>query len=150
MGWVVNTTPSRSLPPGKTRYPLYRRLGRPKGRSGQVRIIFLPPGFGPRTVHPIASRYTDWGIPPPITRACSQTTIITTILLFVLHGCETWSLTWREERKLRVFENRVPGRIFGHKWDEVTGEWKKLIDEELNYLYCSPNIVWVKKSRRMN
>jgi len=49
-----------------------------------------------------------------------------------------------------VFENRVPGRIFGHKWDEVTGEWKKLIDEELNYLYCSPNIVWVKKSRRMN
>ena len=52
--------PGRSLPPGKTRYPLYRRLGVPQGRSGQVRKISPPPGFDPRTVQPLASRYTDW------------------------------------------------------------------------------------------
>ena len=62
---------------------------------------------------------------------------------------ETWSLTLREERKLRVFENRVLRRIFGPKRDGVIGEWRKLHNEELNDLYCSPNIVRVTKSRRM-
>jgi len=51
--------PGRSLPPGKTRYPLYGRLGGPQGRSGQVRKISLPLGFDPRTVQPVASHYTD-------------------------------------------------------------------------------------------
>ena len=67
----------------------------------------------------------------------------------VLYGCETWSLTLREECKLRVFENRVLRRIFGPKRDEVTGEWRKLRNEELNNLYSPPNIVRVMKSRRM-
>jgi hypothetical protein len=67
------------------------------------------------------------------------------ILPVVLYGCGTWSLTLREERGLRVFENRVLRRIFGPKRDEVTGEWRKLHNEELNDLYCSPNIVWVIK-----
>jgi len=71
------------------------------------------------------------------------------ILLLILYGCETWSLTLREERRLRVFENRVLRRIFGPKIDEVTGEWRKLHNKELNNLYCSPNIVRVIKSRRM-
>ena len=66
----------------------------------------------------------------------------------VLYGCETWSLTLREERKLRVFENIVLG-IFGPRKDEVTGEWRRLHNEELNDLYSSPNIVRVIKSRRM-
>jgi hypothetical protein len=66
----------------------------------------------------------------------------------VLYGCETWSLTLREERRLRVFENRVLRRIFGPKRDEVTREWRKLHNEELNDLYCSPSVVWVIKSRR--
>jgi hypothetical protein len=57
----------------------------------------------------------------------------TIILLVVLNGCETWSLTWREERRLKVFENRVLRRIFEPKRDEVTGEWRKLHSEELNY-----------------
>jgi hypothetical protein len=62
---------------------------------------------------------------------------------------ETWSLILREERRLRVFENRVLWRIFGPKRDEVTGEWRKLHNEELNNLYCSPNIVRVIVLRRI-
>jgi len=73
----------------------------------------------------------------------------TIILPVVLYGCETLSLTLREERKLRVFENMVLRRIFGPTRDEVTAEWRRLHNEELNDLYCSPNIVWVIKSRKM-
>jgi hypothetical protein len=62
----------------------------------------------------------------------------TIILPVVLYGCETWSLTLREEHRLRVFENRVLRRIFGLKMDEVTGEWRKLHNEELHILYSSP------------
>jgi hypothetical protein len=68
----------------------------------------------------------------------------TIILPLVLCGCETWSLILREERRLRVFEN-----IIRPKRDEVTGEWGKLHSEELNDLYCSPNIIRECKSRRM-
>ena len=70
----------------------------------------------------------------------------TIILPVVLCGCETWSLTLREERRLSVFENRVLRRIFWPKRDEVTREWRKLHNEELNDLCCSPNIVRVIKS----
>ena len=69
----------------------------------------------------------------------------TTILPVVLYGCETWSLTLREEHRLTVFENRVLRRIFGPKRGGVTGEWVKLHNEELNDLYSSPNIVRVIK-----
>ena len=73
----------------------------------------------------------------------------TIILPIVLYGCETWSLTLQEEKKLRVFEKMVLRRIFGPRRDEVTGEWRRLHNEELNFLYSSPNIVRVIKSRRM-
>jgi hypothetical protein len=73
----------------------------------------------------------------------------TIILPVVLYGCETWSLTLREEHRLRVLENRVLWRVFRPKRDEVTGEWRKLHNEELNDLYPLPNIVRVIKSRRM-
>jgi hypothetical protein len=73
----------------------------------------------------------------------------TIILPVVLYGCETWSLTPREEHRLRVFENRVLRRIFGPKRDEVKGEWSKLHIEELHNLYSSPDIIRQVKSRRM-
>ena len=72
----------------------------------------------------------------------------TIILPSFLYGCKTWSLISREERKLRVFENKVLRRIFGPMRDEVTGEWRRLHNEELNDLYCSPSIVRVIKLRR--
>jgi hypothetical protein len=73
----------------------------------------------------------------------------TIILPVVLYGCETWSLTLREEQRLRVFENRALRRIFRPKRDEATGEWRRLHNEELHDLYSSPNIIRVIKSRRM-
>jgi hypothetical protein len=72
----------------------------------------------------------------------------TIILPVVLYGCETWSLKSRGEHRLRVFENRVLRRIFGSKRDEVTGGWRKLLNEELHGLYSSPSIVSVIKARR--
>ena len=78
-----------------------------------------------------------------------QQVIPVVILPVVLYGCETWSLTLREERRLRVFENRVLRRVFGPKRDEVTGDWRKLHNEELNDMYCSRNIVRVIKSKRI-
>jgi hypothetical protein len=72
----------------------------------------------------------------------------TIILPVVLYGCESWSLTLREECRLRVFENRVLRSIFGPKRDEVTGEWRILHNKELYALYSSPNIIRVIKSRR--
>jgi hypothetical protein len=73
----------------------------------------------------------------------------TIILPVVLYSCETWSPTLREEHRLRVFENRVLRKIFGPKGNEVTGEWRKLHNNELHDLYSSPNIIRIIKSKRM-
>jgi hypothetical protein len=72
--------------------------------------------------------------------------IFKTIILPVV--CETCSLTLREEHRLGVFENRVLRRAFGPKRDEVTGEWRKLHNEELHDLYSSPSIIRIIKARR--
>jgi hypothetical protein len=73
----------------------------------------------------------------------------TVIQPVVLYGCETWSLTLKEENRLRMFDNRVQRRIFEPTRDEVTGEWRKLHNEELHILYSSPNIIRHIKSIRM-
>jgi hypothetical protein len=73
----------------------------------------------------------------------------TIILPVVLYGSEIWSLTLREEHRLRVFENRVLRRIFGPKENEVTGQWRKLHGVELHNIYSSPDIIRHNKSRRM-
>jgi hypothetical protein len=73
----------------------------------------------------------------------------TIILPVVLYECETWSLTVREEYKLRVFENKFLRRIFGPKRDGVTGGWGKVYNVELHNLYSSPSIIRIIKSRRM-
>jgi hypothetical protein len=73
----------------------------------------------------------------------------TIILPVVLYGYGTWSLTLREEHRLRLFENRVLRRIFGPKRDEVTREWRKLLNKELRDLYSLPSIIRITKSKRM-
>jgi hypothetical protein len=73
----------------------------------------------------------------------------TIILPVILYGCQTWSLTLREKRRPRVFENRVLRRRVGLNRNEETGEWRKLHNMEVHDVYCSPIIVWVIKSRRM-
>jgi len=71
----------RSLSTGKTRYPLYRRLGGSQGRSGQVRKISPPPGFDPRNVQPVASRYTDYVTRPPVV------VVVVVVVLVNMHEC---------------------------------------------------------------
>ncbi|KAJ4427892.1 hypothetical protein ANN_23900 [Periplaneta americana] len=73
----------------------------------------------------------------------------TVILPVLLYGCETWTLTLREEHRFRVFENKVLRKIFGAKRDEVTGEWRKLHNTELHAFYSSPDIIRNIKSRRL-
>jgi len=75
--------------------------------------------------------------------------IYITIILPVFYGRETWSLVLREEQRLMMFENGMLMRIFVSKVDEVTGEWRKLHNEELQDLYFSPNIVPVIKTKRI-
>jgi hypothetical protein len=74
----------------------------------------------------------------------------TIILPVVLYGYETFSPTLREEHRLRVFENRVPRRIYGSKGDEMTGVWRKLHNKELHNLYSSSSIIRIIKSKRMS
>ena len=76
-------------------------------------------------------------------------TYTTIILPVVLYGCEIWSLTLREEHRLRVFENEVLRKIFGAKRDEIKGKWRKLHNAELHSLNSSPNIITILKSRRL-
>jgi len=85
---------SCSLPPGKTRYPLYRRLGGPQGWSGQVRKISLPLGFEPRTVQPVASRYTDYATRPTLTEVYTSNCLLVHSENVTLSAIVTSSQEW--------------------------------------------------------
>jgi hypothetical protein len=75
--------------------------------------------------------------------------LYTTIIVPVaVYGCEIWSLILREEHKLTIFEIIVLRRIFGPKWDGVTGGWRKLPNEQVHDLYSSPNVIRIVNSRR--
>jgi hypothetical protein len=78
-----------------------------------------------------------------------KTRIYNIILPAVLYGCETWSLTFLEEHRLRVFENRVLRRIFGPTREEVMGGWRRLHNEELRDFYSSPSIIRMIKSKKI-
>jgi hypothetical protein len=88
MGWGSASRPGRNLPPGKTHYPLYRRLGGPLGRSGRARKISLPPGYDPRTIQPVASRYTDWATRPRINLKMNHNSL--TICHSTLYSMYQW------------------------------------------------------------
>jgi hypothetical protein len=88
-------------------------------------------------------------VPSPAVKNGNVTIYKTIILPVVLYGCGTWSLTVREEHKLRVFENKVLRRRLRPRREGVTGGWRKLHNEKLHNLYSSPSIIGIIKSRRM-
>jgi hypothetical protein len=90
--------------------------------------------------------YKKKSVPVIFEPPCIKIRIYRNIIMpVVLYECETWSLTLREELRLRVFENRVQRKIFGPKKDEVPEKWRRLYYEELCVLCFSPNIIWVIK-----
>ena len=99
-----------ALPPAKTRYPLYRRLGRPQGRSGRVRKISPPPGFDPRTVHPVASRYTDCAIPAHGVYINQHNFSVSSLTLRLLSHLEKCCLYWL-------------GRLLCRLWRQSEASW---------------------------
>jgi hypothetical protein len=86
---------------------------------------------------------------PSVVKKSKNENILDLIWPVILYGCETWSLTLRDEHRRRVFKNKVLRRIFGPKRDEVTERWRKLHIEKLPDLYSSPSIIRTIKSRRM-
>jgi hypothetical protein len=128
-GWGVKRHAPAALPPGKTRYPLYRRLGGPQGRSGQVRKISPPPWFDPRNVQLVASRYTDYATRARrynktvissglfksrlVTKQSKLKLYRTVIRPIVTYASETWVLKEAIIQKLLVYERKILRRIFG-------------------------------------
>jgi len=127
-------------------------------RVEQFKYLGITPTNQNSTHEEIKSRVKSWNAFYYSMKNHSSSTLLSTninikiyrtiILPVVLNWYETWLLTMREKRRLRVFDSRVLRRIFGPKRDEVTGEWSKLHNEELNELYSSPNIIRVTTSRR--
>ena len=109
--------PGHSLPPGKTRYPFYRRLGGLQGRSGQVQKISTPTGFDPRTFQPVASRYTDWATRPTLEQLeCTKFQSLATMVLKIQHFWDVALCRWRNNS--RRFEGL--SEIIDWPWHNVT------------------------------
>jgi hypothetical protein len=140
--------PGRALPPGKEPpVPIVQEAWWAPEPVWTQRLEEKPSasvGDGIPAVQSVVRHCTDRATPP------LKVNVYKTIILPVdLYVCEIWSLTLREEHRLRVFGNRVVRRIFGPKRDEVTGEWRKLHNGELHNLYSSLGIIRQIKSRRM-
>ena len=103
MGGLLTPRPDRFTPGKVRRYPLYRRLGGPQGRSGRVRKISSPPGFDPRTAQPVAIRYTDWAIPAPAreNKICNLNTVFWRVI--VLNSRSTF---------IRIYDILFPGSVY--------------------------------------
>ena len=124
----------------------FKYLGRTLTNQNPIREIFKRRLMSGNACYHLVQNFLSAGLPSKNLKIEIYRGII---LPGVLYGCETWSLTLREEHRLRVFENRVLRRIFGPNWDKGTGEWRKLHNEELNEVCFSLSIVRVIKSRRM-
>ena len=131
-GWGVSVTPRRLLLPRKTRYPLHRRLGAPQARSGQVRKISPPPGSDPRTVQPVASRYTDYATRP--------VRLHVRYPLFLSYFNQTW-IFWTEFRKNLQISDFIKIRPVGtdllHSYGQT--DMTKLIDAFRNFAKATKN-----------
>ncbi|KAJ4450377.1 hypothetical protein ANN_01798 [Periplaneta americana] len=122
-----------------------RPLGSPRRRwEDNIKMDLREVGYDDREWINLAQDRDQWRAYNLIFRIYKKV-----ILPAVLYGCETWTLTLREEQRLRAFENKVLRKIFGAKRDEVTGEWRKLHNGELHALYSSPDIIRNIKSRRL-
>jgi hypothetical protein len=140
-GWVVVTTDVQSVPRITMRCTSIPRYA----FTGRTLIYIIIRSNRYIAVHPLLLHAHVIPISYPV-QAYAHIRIS---FQLIFNGCETWSLTLREERRLGVFENRMLRRIFGPKRGEVLREWRKLHNKELNDLYSSPIIMRVIKSRRM-
>jgi hypothetical protein len=139
-----------------------RQQANPKDILNCISLLYLPKQYNLNTCFHcyttstgpglIRVSYNHWYVPVSIRGSkpgCTATAVFIATFKHAVYGCETRSLTLREEHRLRVFENRVLRRIFGPKRDEVTGGWRKLHNEELRNLYSSTSTIRKTKSRTM-
>ena len=135
--------------PGKTLYPLYRRLGGPQSRSEQVWKISPTPGFNPQTVQPVTSRYTDWAIPVPVLREFVKIVVACYITYFSLYSTQRGFFIWSYCAVWQNSGRTTNGGLFvGLKGGARTGTWLENIQQvlpligegESRYCRCSENV----------
>ena len=138
-----------ALPPGKTRYPLYRRLGEPQDRSGRVRKMSPPTGFDLRTVQPVASRYTDWAIPGPTLLQEMLKTISLWIDTFLCARCHVWNTPCSSSRGFRRGAN-CQRTFVAHAFSGFANTWflpVRILDWAAKFTNRIPTIYDMNRGR---